>query len=670
MLVSGKVMRGDGSPIPYTEVSVQEKFEDPNDPFGATFSVNTMRTLTDAEGNYQLDFVAMEREPFTVQASDPETGQSGSARSRVIMDGQHLRLDILLLGLGTLTGTVVKAEDQSPVQGAVVRASSLSSGGSFSTVSGSDGRFVIRMVTVGTLGVSAEAGLYSGSVSAQIPSAGATADVTVPVYSKGMGTGSVAGRVYEADGKTPVAGVPVTITGSHGYGNWKYSDTGGNYLFEAVPPGTFALRTFRQETGEQASANSAVSAGATTTVNLVLPGTAIIIGTVYDSNGLPVEGAEVLSGVTLVTTDRNGNFRIEKVPIGQVAVTAAIPGARDVISVTVGVGTPGEVVRVVIALQADSSISAKGVIQGYVKDPHGQPVRYQTVYIWDGETTPDVVSTDADGFFRNEMPLGSYSVRIVNDDLTDGDMKGKSLSLNSQIVTLELQFKGLGRITGTVFQPDGVTPTVANVLVTKTYFTAIGTPYTRTERYVSDQPTSSGVNGKFVIDKVRVGDFRLEASNAFYSQPAVRLGKISNPGETVIADIVLKTTASVRGQVYLANGDRAGAGLPVTFTPSARSSATLQILTREDGTFEFTLLPPEPFTLSVYDPLTGNFGVARGSVETGDSAVVDIYILGKGTVRVKVLDGAGNSVPGARVNLSSGSPVAYLVGEFPRIEAG
>lgn len=187
---------------------------------------------------------------------------------------------------------------------------------------------------------------------------------------------------------------------------------------------------------------------------------------------------------------------------------------------------------------------------------------------------------------------------------------------------------------------------------------------------MSDQPTSSGVNGKFVIDKVRVGDFRLEASNAFYSQPAVRLGKISNPGETVIADIVLKTTASVRGQVYLANGDRAGAGLPVTFTPSARSSATLQILTREDGTFEFTLLPPEPFTLSVYDPLTGNFGVARGSVETGDSAVVDIYILGKGTVRVKVLDGAGNSVPGARVNLSSGSPVAYLVGEFPRIEAG
>ena len=83
-------------------------------------------------------------------------------------------------------------------------------------------------------------------------------------------------------------------------------------------------------------------------------------------------------------------------------------------------------------------------------------------------------------------------------------------------------------------------------------------------------------------------------------------------------------------------GERAGGGLPVTLTPKG-SPAQMQVLTQDDGSFEFNLVPPEPFTLDVLDPLTGNRGVARGSVETGDSATLDIHMLGQGAVTVQVV---------------------------------
>ena len=129
-------------------------------------------------------------------------------------------------------------------------------------------------------------------------------------------------------------------------------------------------------------------------------------------------------------------------------------------------------------------------------------------------------------------------------------------------------------------------------------------------------------------------------------------------------DLVLTPTSSVRGQVFLADGERAGAGAQVTLKP-VESGATMQAVTKSDGTYEFTLVPPKGFTVSVYDPATGNFGMARGSVETGDEAVVDLHILGRGTVTARVIDGGGNPVAGARVRLDSGSPVADLVGDFP-----
>lgn len=661
-MISGTVRKGNGDPIAYTEVQLWEKFLDEE---GYAYNVITNLAMTDAAGSFQIDYVTLNRDGFTLGSSDPETGQQGSMKSQIVMDRQHLRLDILLLGLGTLTGQVVRAEDNLPLPGAKVTVSSLTSGGSaFETNADASGKFIMKMVPVGILNIRAEYGFYEGAIAATMPLAGASVDIIVPAYNM-ESTGKVNGRVFEADLKTPISNVPVIVRGDRGYTNWMYSDANGSFSFDRVPAGSIHIESFRQETGERVTMQNSVTYNAATTINLVYPGNAGIVGSVVNYDGTPVAGADVISGINLVKTDKNGSFAFEKVPLGNVAVKAQHPVTLEIATAYAQIGSAGEVARVNIIFPEPKKT---GTIQGYVRNAYGKAIMGQRVLLMRGDVIEKNTATDGNGFFMvPDLDMGTYSVRTVNNDLTDGDMKDVTLVVDKQTITIDLRLKGFGKVTGTVYGPDGVSPVVASIIFTKKRFTAIGSPYYEQVRYISDQITDTGLSGKYVIDAVRVGDFRLEASNAFYSQPVVKVGKITSPEEALIVDIVLTPTSTVRGQVYLANGEKAGKGLTVTLT--CRTISGLQAITKDDGTFEFTLVPPEGFTLTVYDPMTGNYGISRGSVETGDEADVDIRLLGKGTVKVKVINGSGDPLSSVKITLNSGSAVAHLMGGFPHFNS-
>ncbi|MBI5847211.1 MAG: Ig-like domain-containing protein [Nitrospirae bacterium] len=661
-IISGTVRKGNGDPIPYTEVQLSEMFIDDE---GYPFRVITNLAMTDAAGSYQIDYATLNREGFSVSSSDPETGQQGSMTSQIIMDRQHLRLDILLLGLGTLTGQVVRAEDNLPLPGARVTVSSLTSGGSvFETNADASGKFIMKMVPVGILNIRAKYGYYEGAIAATMPLAGSSVDTLVPAYNM-ESTGKVNGRVFEADLKTPISKVPVIVRGDRGYTNWMYSDANGSFSFDRVPTGSIDIESFRQETGERVTMHSSVTYNAVTTINLIYPGNAGIVGSVVNFDGTPVAGADVISGINLVKTDQNGSFAFEKVPLGDVEVKAQHPVTLEIATSYVQIANPGEVARVNIIFPEPKKT---GTIQGYVRNASGKAIMGQRVILMRGDVLEKSTSTDGNGFFKvSDLDMGGYSVRTVNNELTDGDMKTVSLVVDKQTITIDLNLKGFGKVMGTVYGPDGVSPVVASIIFTRTRFTGIGSPYYEQVRYVSDQLTNTGLSGKYVIDAVRVGDFRLEASNAFYSQPVVKVGKITSPDETQVIDIVMIPTSTVRGQVYLANGEKAPKGLTVTMT--CRTISGIQAITRDDGTFVFTLVPPEGFTLTVYDPMTGNYGISRGSVETGDEADVDIRLLGKGTVKVKVINGSGDPLSGVKITLNSGSAVAHLMGGFPHFNS-
>ena len=101
--LAGRVLRSDGSPIPNAEISYSQLDDGP---FGTT-TVLVTKKATDAEGRYNLDYVLKNPlGPFTIRARDLATREERSLQAQVHVDGEHLRLDLVLVGRGSVQGTV------------------------------------------------------------------------------------------------------------------------------------------------------------------------------------------------------------------------------------------------------------------------------------------------------------------------------------------------------------------------------------------------------------------------------------------------------------------------------------------------------------------------------------------------------------------------------------
>lgn len=672
--VGGVVRGSDGTPRPGVSVSVSEQFADEEEGY---FWEIVGRMQTDARGRYLLPFIVAEKS-VKIEAADPGTDRIVEQWVRISQDGQQVVADLVFAGYGTVGGGVVDAETLAPVPGARVVLQGLNDTRERTAVTGGDGRFLFEDVIVGTTTLTASTpGGWRGGAGANLDRPGLVLDVTVPVFRL---SGSLRGRVLRADGVTPFPGARLMVTVRHAGGEYQKilsAGTSGEYRLDGVPAGEAVVKTADFASAEQVEAKGVVRPGAETAIDLVLPGTASIFGTVLWWDGRPVSGAKVAAGMLIVDADANGNYRIDGVPRGRITVQAARPETGEWGTVEADIVSAGEAVRVDVRLDQGTST---GTVHGHVRDPQGRPAAGQRVELWiDSEKGPVSLitatergldqrvlgsATNANGYFAvAQVPLGRYYVRAVKADLTDGAEREVTLTTSGQIVDADLKFAGTGTVAGVVLDPDGVSPRVSKVTLTKHAFDRFKrTAYVKEEK-IADEPDANGNSGRFTFKSVRVGPIRVEAFNAFHGKPVVYEGYVREPGDLVDLKLVLKESAVVRGQVYLANGEKAGADLPVTLVPS-NNPTERAVLTRPDGTFEFTLVPSGRATVHVLDPRTGNRGIATASIGTGDEVRADLRLLGQGRARVKVVDAGGNSVPGPSVRLRSGSPVASLINEF------
>lgn len=137
-----------------------------------------------------------------------------------------------------------------------------------------------------------------------------------------------------------------------------------------------------------------------------------IEGTVTDDyTGEPIEGAAVKIGIypDIVTTDENGNYFKDEVPVGTYTVTVSIEGYLP-ISATVNV-TDGDTVTQDLALNVIPLVTISGTVtdDGIDDDPaqvHGWPLYAKIDYvITDGGT--GTIYTDAEN--------GTYSIDVQED---------------------------------------------------------------------------------------------------------------------------------------------------------------------------------------------------------------------------------------------------------------
>src|SRR6185503_2019361 len=156
--VAGQVKRGDGTPVPGARIRFSQKapVEVAQGELAGLGDTATEREVTvtvkdaDATGHYSFDYVRRFNASGAFsrfEAFDLQTGEHGSVTTQIHHSGQHLDLDIILLGTGTIAGRAFAKDGTTPLAGAVVRVSSLTSlGDNFSAVTDTSGAYSIHGV--------------------------------------------------------------------------------------------------------------------------------------------------------------------------------------------------------------------------------------------------------------------------------------------------------------------------------------------------------------------------------------------------------------------------------------------------------------------------------------------------------------------------------------------
>ncbi|WP_235507757.1 MSCRAMM family protein [Agromyces sp. Root1464] len=281
-------------------------------------------------------------------------------------------------------------------------------------------------------------------------------DITGTVTDSGTGpVDGVALNLIDASG----AVVATTTTAGGGlYGFPGFFATDG-YTVEAVlPSGKIAVDASRKPADL-----STTDAVVDFTMRDIVP--VAVSGNVSDSEGNPMGGVSVTIGDVTTTTDSDGNYLFDQVPVGDYTATITTPGGYTVTSsppqftVPDGVETPITGVDFVVAANPSLSgtVTAAGAgVPGVTITATGP-----------GGTLSTVTGADG-GYHFPLLPAGDYTVTMTTPEgaVAVGPVTRDESVATSDVTGVDFAIAKLGSIEGTVFTDDGTPFPGAAVTVT------------------------------------------------------------------------------------------------------------------------------------------------------------------------------------------------------------
>jgi hypothetical protein len=338
--VNGTVFRFDGATaVPGAQVTL--------------IGGNGGTAVSDALGHYQFDFVPLGS--FTVDVTDPVTGDRGRNTNQVSANGEVRTVNVILNGVGSLTVTVKDAAGNLITNAQITIFEQNQFGIVLTGRTQSDGTFTFANVLAGSFFVTASDPVtqLSGSLSSAV-TAGVANSATVQLQP----AGSILGRALNTDGITPLAGVLVQVSGPVFRQVNTASD--GSFRFDALPLGTYSLQSF-DGSGRLRARNTGInlaSNGDVITTNLVFVGLGTVQGTVRNPNGTVANGVSItlrssnpqVGGFLSTTSNSAGFYTITGVPTGSFTVTASLPAQQLVAEVSGQIDNDGAVAIVNIQL--------------------------------------------------------------------------------------------------------------------------------------------------------------------------------------------------------------------------------------------------------------------------------------------------------------------------------
>jgi len=564
------------------------------------------------------------------------------------------------------------------------------------------------------------------------------ATIPAPVF------GSVTGTVTDSGGKPLVGAVveispaPPTKAGSGTSGSPVFlpgpiqvavTDKNGQYTFQKVRTGSYVIIAFARGYQKGTSAPFAVSMGSNTAPTVALtalptPVLGSVTGTVTDSSGKPLAGAFVEISpappakggtggsasagpvgppirVQFTTTDKNGQYTFDTVPIGTYVVSAFAKGYQKGMSAPFTIAK-GANTAPTIALTALPT-PVFGTVTGAVTDSGGKPIAGASVELIpsplkvgpDGSPSPTnpimppirvlFATTDKNGQYTiNDVPTGSYVVSAWADGYqrnTSAPFTAAQGSNTAPTLALTaLPTPVFGSVTGTV--TDSAGKAIAGALVE---ISPVPPPMAGPGPIIFPPPgpvqiAKTDSNGQYTFDKVPTGTYVVTAwADGFQknSSAPFTVSQGSNTAPTLaLTALPTPVFGTVTGAVTDSSGKPiAGASVELTASPpkvgpDGPSSSTLPIgppirvlfaTTDKNGLYTIDDVPTGSYVVSAWaDGYQRNtsapFTVAQGNNTAPTLALTALPTPVFGSVTGTVTDSAGKPIASALVEISPVPP--------------
>lgn len=616
----------------------------------------TFDARTDASGRFVLPAVPVgDFELIAITAN----GRTGRAEGRVASDAQNVALDVIIAN-NTLAGTVYLRDDVTPAGAGVTvylapkslgtRYTYEGAAGVLTTQTDANGNFGFRVETAGAYYVQAEQALERGRSEAII----VNLNPSQPLQSRlvFLAKGTVSGWVRDING-VPQSNVGVVV---HSQGSFTSereitTDAAGNYSVPGVFAGDISVRASNEVTRQSGISRGRLNTeGEAITLNVTLAASGTLSGRILERNGAvvttPLRLTVKLNSSVFATEElANGSaYQFELVPLGDIELLAevAATGDKGVATTRIAAANESKVV--------DVRLVGQGRINVSLLDAGGAPVAGARVIV--AAQRPFAFSqevlSDASGHAVFERVFAGDFSLSANKPAPVGALAGALacapppsqncvlLPGQTRDITLTLTAQAIGRVRGTVFQPDGVTPVGAGRVVRML-------PEPFTNAFV----TTTDGEGKFAYPVVTAGTYNIDVMNFYAPQTGICPDRdrirgratgatVAVQDEEVIANVQLIGQGAVSGHITNASGDPM-AGIEVRLTNpdpvyglnvTCSGRSTYDTVTNAEGNYVLPDVPPGNFTIVAENTTRSLRAEDRDRVEfDGDAVVVDMMLI-------------------------------------------
>lgn len=620
--LTGRILLPDGSPAgANVEVSITVPGDDP-------------RVLrTDAQGGFTTGaslFSLRGNTGYQVTAFDPATGGRAQGSIQVIA-AQDNQISLTLLGRGSAEVLVLKA-DGSPASGATVEIL----GGQFPRdsadgVTNANGRMVFSNLYQGPYGVSASMTVGLTRVAGRagvLVSLNETASTTIRLSA----TATITGTFVASDGVTPISFANVRL-GSFAYAP---TDSNGRFTFADVPLGSQVLTAVDPVTGRGGNVTVSLTlANETRDVRIVETSLGTVSGLVLNAEGtgtapnaeveLTVDDAFALTRNFKVTSGPDGAYSIAGVPAGTFFVRAdgVLPnGAKSGDSGSVRATLPPGAT----SLRVDVPFAPRASIIAQVFESDGTtPAANATVNLYSSNFLIHTLDADTQGRVTfSRLPMGNYSITAISR--TAGQTHNRTsaafvtLSDRGQEASVSLSMRGVGGVSGVVFQADGTTPAPGSEVqleIRNSTIPSPGVPFGSAADPVSKYTESVvvGTNGAFSFANVPVG-LSVRLSAKLLGLAAAETVDTVAVAQVTTRNLILTASGTIIGRMLREDGTSIASGTEVSVQFPSRSGlqgAIVQIV-GTDGRFSLTPIPQGTWTLSAADGPHGGIVFRSGDI--------------------------------------------------------